>query len=101
MLVSPHSDPVSDPVFSFFSEVLRIGAPDYVPNESDVLRARAKSSGIAETRYLHVHRFFCRWLIEIEIPQIQYGPAFHTHVRRRGSVNLSCQGLSLLTLVLH
>ncbi|KAG8810207.1 Guanine nucleotide-binding protein alpha-2 subunit [Serendipita sp. 399] len=33
----------------FFSEVLRIGAPDYVPNEADVLRARAKSSGIAET----------------------------------------------------
>jgi len=36
---------------SFFSEVLRIGAPDYLPNEHDVLRARAKSTGIAETRY--------------------------------------------------
>lgn len=45
----------------FFSEVLRIGAPDYVPNEADVLRARAKSSGIAETRFnmgqLSIHMF--------------------------------------------
>lgn len=36
---------------SFFSEVPRIGSPDYVPTETDVLRARAKSVGIVETRF--------------------------------------------------
>lgn len=45
----------------FFSEILRIGSPDYVPSEADVLRARAKSSGIAETRFnmgqLSIHMF--------------------------------------------
>lgn len=30
----------------------RIGAPRYIPNTTDVLRARAKSVGIAETRYV-------------------------------------------------
>jgi guanine nucleotide-binding protein G(i) subunit alpha len=36
---------------SFFTEVLRIGAPDYIPTETDVLRARAKTTGISETRF--------------------------------------------------
>jgi len=36
---------------SFFSEVLRIGSPGYLPNETDVLRARQKSVGITETRF--------------------------------------------------
>jgi hypothetical protein len=41
---------ITDILLSFFSEILRIGSPDYVPSEADILRARAKSSGIAETR---------------------------------------------------
>jgi hypothetical protein len=36
---------------SFFGEVLRIGTPGYLPNETDVLRARQKSVGITETRF--------------------------------------------------
>jgi guanine nucleotide-binding protein G(i) subunit alpha len=31
--------------------VLRIGTPGYLPNETDVLRARQKSVGITETRF--------------------------------------------------
>ncbi|KZT27185.1 guanine nucleotide binding protein, alpha subunit [Neolentinus lepideus HHB14362 ss-1] len=45
----------------FFSEVLRIGTPSYLPTETDVLRARAKSTGITETRFnmgqLSIHMF--------------------------------------------
>ncbi|KAJ8091038.1 Guanine nucleotide-binding protein alpha-2 subunit [Marasmius tenuissimus] len=45
----------------FFTEVLRIGSPDYLPNEMDVLRARQKSTGITETRFsmgqLSIHMF--------------------------------------------
>ena len=36
---------------SFFDEVLRIAAPDYIPIEADVLRARTKTTGIYETRF--------------------------------------------------
>lgn len=36
---------------SFFSDVRRLGEPNYIPNEADVLRARLKSTGIAETRF--------------------------------------------------
>ena len=39
------------PLHSFFGEVLRIGQPDYLPNETDVLRARQKTVGITETRF--------------------------------------------------
>ncbi|RDB16234.1 Guanine nucleotide-binding protein subunit alpha [Hypsizygus marmoreus] len=46
---------------SFFGEVLRIGTPGYLPNETDVLRARQKSLGITETRFtmgqLSIHMF--------------------------------------------
>ncbi|KAF5348123.1 hypothetical protein D9756_010740 [Leucocoprinus leucothites] len=35
----------------FFNNVLRIGAPGYVPTETDVLHARQKSMGITETRF--------------------------------------------------
>jgi hypothetical protein len=38
-------------VTSFFDEVGRIAAPDYVPHEADVLRARTKTTGIYETRF--------------------------------------------------
>lgn len=45
----------------FFDQVGRIGASDYVPNESDVLRARTKTTGISETKFksgqLSIHMF--------------------------------------------
>ncbi|PWN29512.1 guanine nucleotide-binding protein alpha-3 subunit [Jaminaea rosea] len=45
----------------FFENVRRIGSQDYVPNEDDVLRARSKTTGIAETRFnmgqLSIHLF--------------------------------------------
>ncbi|KAJ3376284.1 hypothetical protein AMAG_04691 [Allomyces macrogynus ATCC 38327] len=45
----------------FFNEVRRIAAPDYVPNEQDVLCARIKTTGMIETRFttgpLHIHMF--------------------------------------------
>lgn len=37
--------------YSFFQEVMRIVADDYLPNEMDVLRARTKTTGIYETRF--------------------------------------------------
>jgi hypothetical protein len=33
----------------FFAQVLQIGDPVYVPAETDILRARQKSTGITET----------------------------------------------------
>lgn len=45
----------------FFNDIRRIGAPDYIPNEQDVLRARVKTTGIIETRFamgqLQIHMF--------------------------------------------
>ncbi|KAK7523469.1 guanine nucleotide binding protein, alpha subunit [Phyllosticta citricarpa] len=45
----------------FFDEVHRISAPDYIPIEADVLRARTKTTGIYETRFtmgqLSIHMF--------------------------------------------
>ncbi|MCJ1249507.1 Guanine nucleotide-binding protein alpha-2 subunit [Trapelia coarctata] len=45
----------------FFDEALRIAAPDYIPIEADVLRARTKTTGIYETRFtmgqLSIHMF--------------------------------------------
>ncbi|KAI9778991.1 MAG: Guanine nucleotide-binding protein alpha-2 subunit [Geoglossum umbratile] len=45
----------------FFDEALRIASPDYGPTESDVLRARTKTTGIYETRFsmgaLSIHMF--------------------------------------------
>lgn len=38
-------------LYSFFEEVPRICAQDYLPNEMDVLRARTKTTGIYETRF--------------------------------------------------
>lgn len=46
---------------SFFEEVTRIAAPEYIPTEADVLRARTKTTGIYETRFqmgqLSIHMF--------------------------------------------
>jgi guanine nucleotide-binding protein G(i) subunit alpha len=45
----------------FFDEIARIGKPDYVPNELDVLKARTKTTGISETKFksgqLSMHMF--------------------------------------------
>ncbi|KAJ7135282.1 heterotrimeric G-protein alpha subunit, GPA3-like protein [Mycena crocata] len=45
----------------FFSQIHRIAAPTYMPSEEDVLRARAKSTAIIETRFwmgdLSIHMF--------------------------------------------
>ncbi|KAL1599874.1 Guanine nucleotide-binding protein alpha-2 subunit [Paraconiothyrium brasiliense] len=45
----------------FFDEVMRIADPNYIPIESDVLRARTKTTGIYETRFtmgqLSIHMF--------------------------------------------
>jgi guanine nucleotide-binding protein G(i) subunit alpha len=45
----------------FFEEAKRITAPDYIPDVSDVLRARTKTTGIYETRFtmgqLSIHMF--------------------------------------------
>ncbi|KZP19910.1 guanine nucleotide-binding protein alpha-3 subunit [Athelia psychrophila] len=45
----------------FFENAVRIGEPGYVPTESDVLRARQKTTGITETRFdmgqLSIHMF--------------------------------------------
>ncbi|KAK9710506.1 Guanine nucleotide-binding protein alpha-2 subunit [Basidiobolus ranarum] len=45
----------------FFSNIRRIGSPNYVPNQADVLRARTKTTGIIETRFnmgqLSIHMF--------------------------------------------
>jgi len=45
----------------FFDEANRISAPEYIPVEADVLRARTKTTGIYETRFamgaLSIHMF--------------------------------------------
>ena len=38
-------------VVSYFDAVERIAADDYVPTEQDVLRSRAKTTGIIETEF--------------------------------------------------
>ncbi|KAG7100077.1 guanine nucleotide-binding protein subunit alpha [Marasmius oreades] len=40
-----------DSAFYFFSEVLRIGSPQYIPSETDVLKARQRTTAISETRF--------------------------------------------------
>ncbi|TFK64929.1 heterotrimeric G-protein alpha subunit, GPA3-like protein [Pluteus cervinus] len=40
-----------DNTLYFISEVLRIGAPNYLPNETDVLRARRQTVGVTETHF--------------------------------------------------
>ncbi|KAK9768301.1 Guanine nucleotide-binding protein alpha-2 subunit [Basidiobolus ranarum] len=45
----------------FFTHLRRIGSPNYIPSEADVLRARTKTTGIIETRFnmgqLSIHMF--------------------------------------------
>jgi hypothetical protein len=37
---------------SFFDDIKRIGQSNYVPTAQDVLRARSKTTGIVETRFM-------------------------------------------------
>lgn len=45
----------------FFANLRKLAAPDYIPDEADVLRARTKTTGISETRFnmgqLSIHMF--------------------------------------------
>ena len=38
--------------FSYFDNITRIAAPDYMPNDQDVLRSRVKTTGITETTFI-------------------------------------------------
>lgn len=50
-----------DSVQYFFDNVVRIGSPDYLPTEQDILCARCKTTGINETRFtygdINIHLF--------------------------------------------
>lgn len=37
---------------SYFDNITRIAAPDYMPNDQDVLRSRVKTTGITETTFI-------------------------------------------------
>ena len=39
-------------MYSFFNDIKRIGQANYVPTAQDVLRARSKTTGIVETRFM-------------------------------------------------
>ena len=39
-------------LFSYFDNITRIAAPDYMPNDQDVLRSRVKTTGITETTFI-------------------------------------------------
>lgn len=39
-------------VNSYFDNIARIAAPDYMPNDQDVLRSRVKTTGITETTFI-------------------------------------------------
>ncbi|KAG8985945.1 Guanine nucleotide-binding protein alpha-2 subunit [Tulasnella sp. JGI-2019a] len=51
VLDQSHTFYLPDSAMYFFSQLPRIRANDYVPTETDVLRARAKTSGIMETHF--------------------------------------------------
>ena len=38
-------------IISYLNDLDRIAAPDYVPNEQDVLHSRVKTTGIIETQF--------------------------------------------------
>ncbi len=50
MVVYVYEGKLAD-LYSFFDEATRIAAPEYIPTEADVLRARTKTTGIYETRF--------------------------------------------------
>ncbi|KAG8855595.1 Guanine nucleotide-binding protein alpha-2 subunit [Tulasnella sp. 330] len=51
VLAQSHTFYLPDSAMYFFASLPRIAANDYVPTETDVLRARAKTTGITETRF--------------------------------------------------
>ncbi|KAG8896096.1 Guanine nucleotide-binding protein alpha-2 subunit, partial [Tulasnella sp. 417] len=51
LMEQSHTFYLMDNADYFFQQARRIGAPDYIPNETDVLRARAKTTGITETKF--------------------------------------------------
>lgn len=44
--------PLTLPFHSYFDSIQRIAAPDYLPNDQDVLRSRVKTTGITETTFI-------------------------------------------------
>ncbi|KAK9736282.1 guanine nucleotide-binding protein subunit alpha [Basidiobolus ranarum] len=42
---------LNDSAKYYFDSIDRIGQPDYVPNDQDVLRSRVKTTGITETTF--------------------------------------------------
>ncbi|KAG6914520.1 hypothetical protein DXG01_016829, partial [Tephrocybe rancida] len=54
MMMDEHSSNfhVTENASYFFAEILRIGVPGYIPNETDVLRAYKKPSGVSEERFV-------------------------------------------------
>ena len=49
---------LNDSAEYFLSSAARIGAPDWRPNEMDVLKARVKTTGISETRFVKDRKKF-------------------------------------------
>jgi len=43
---------LNDSAAYYFNVIERVGAPDYVPDEQDVLRSRARTAGIIETEFI-------------------------------------------------
>ena len=44
--------PANHPLSSYFDAIDRIGQPDYLPTDQDVLRSRVKTTGITETTFI-------------------------------------------------
>ncbi|KAF8989496.1 heterotrimeric G-protein alpha subunit, GPA3-like protein [Cyathus striatus] len=69
-VMDEHSDEfyLMDSANYFFKEVMRIGEPDYLPNQDDVLRARQKTYGITETKFMmgQLSIIFCTSLSEYD-----------------------------------
>jgi len=62
--------------FSYLDSLQRIGSPDYLPTEQDILRSRVKTTGIVETnfsfknlnfRYLLNYAFLVLFLLFIRL----------------------------------
>lgn len=47
-----HQTLVRSQSYSYFDNIARIAAPDYMPNDQDVLRSRVKTTGITETTFI-------------------------------------------------
>lgn len=53
--------------FSYMNALERLGDPEYIPSEQDVLRTRVKTTGIVETEFEYKHLKFlwvllCEWV---------------------------------------